>query len=529
MMKQTVKIICTLVILASFTLPAAPKTFSTDDMALYRPLMVDDFDPLVEKIYVTVHIKEIRALDTIDIVADPDFYVRVSINDKEFVSDVWRNTKYLENLNWSVSSEVPKTDEFVDISIALWDKNVGVDLLCDISPEYGILTQKYTAELTYSIATGIWWGDDCTGGTLYNWYGDVSGYGRLNGCDDNSIYQEDRDCELWFDITQNDYDGDGIPYWAETTIYHTDPTIDDRGRDDDEDGVPIEWEHKFGLLYFEWGHNPGYYTVFDPFTWEDHEEFDHDNDGLTNVEEYKTWQWGSDPFRRDLFLEIDQMEKGPAGQGSTVPPESFDIIRDAFARQNIVWHTDDGRLGGGEMVPFKEAPLSNDDLAHYYWNYFMHQDANNWRRGVFHWALIGYNHSWAKGFAFGSRISGVVAIDCFFLSTKFHDARVKSLPIIDSLIRKTFDSEKQRASIYAGSIMHETGHVLNIRCPGVDNQNTYWPWQPGFWQYASYKSCMNYRYVLRGLNDYSNGCNGKNDHDDWGTLDLTYFNPRTQW
>ncbi len=52
-----------------------------------------------------------------------------------------------------------------------------------------------------------------------------------------------------FDITQNDFDGDNIPYWTEVNRYHTDPTVNDTGRDDDGDGVPIEWEFKWGTIY----------------------------------------------------------------------------------------------------------------------------------------------------------------------------------------------------------------------------------------------------------------------------------------
>src|SRR4030043_423345 len=133
--------------------------------------------------------------------------------------------KYVEEPNWSATADVPKTDEFVNISIELWDKNNNVDILCDISPDEGNLTQVRTAELTYSIATGIWWGDDELD--------DPSGYGRLNGCDENSVYPEERDCELWFSIAQNDFDGDGFPYWMETNMYNTSPLIDNRGDDAD--------------------------------------------------------------------------------------------------------------------------------------------------------------------------------------------------------------------------------------------------------------------------------------------------------
>ncbi len=50
--------------------------------------------------------------------------------------------------------------------------------------------------------TGHWTGDDALQ--------DISGYGRLNGCDDGTIYKKDRDCELWFSITQNDFEQDSI-------------------------------------------------------------------------------------------------------------------------------------------------------------------------------------------------------------------------------------------------------------------------------------------------------------------------------
>jgi hypothetical protein len=177
--------------------------FQTKKQVSSVTIFSEDFDPLVDNITVTVTIDEIRALQTIDLFSDADLYVKVNINDNEFISDVWTDMTYVENPNWSASCDVPKDTEFVNVTIALWDKNNVRDRLCDISPDVGNFTQARTAELTYSIATGVWWGDDCLG--------DPSGYGRLNGCDDNSIYQQDRDCELWFDISQNDFDGDGLP------------------------------------------------------------------------------------------------------------------------------------------------------------------------------------------------------------------------------------------------------------------------------------------------------------------------------
>lgn len=520
MIKNSIKIVCTLVVLASMVLPSSALIQSEKYVPVIKPLFMDDFDPLVDNITVTVTVHEIRALKIIDLLSDPDFYVKVTINDREFISDVWENMLYVTNPNWSVSYEVPKDNEFVDITIALWDKNTKTDRLCDISTDFGNLTQARTAELTYSIAAGVWWGDDSLG--------DLSGYGRLSGCDDNSIYEEDRDCELWFDISQNDFDGDGFPYWLETNIYNTSPLVDNRGEDADQDGIPIEWEYTFGLTYSEWGHNEGYYMVYDPFEWKNYTYIDEDDDGLNNIEEYKTWQWGSDPFRQDIFVEIDQMDKGPDGQGSVAPVGAYDLIRDSHAKQNIVWHVDDSRLGGGEFIPFKDT-IGENDLNSWYWSYFMHQNANNWRRGVFHWGIIGYNSSWAVGFTFSSRIGSLSAVDCFYLSSQYLETLPKRIPIIDSLVRKTFNREEQRAVIYAGVIMHETGHSLGLNGPGVDNQDGKWPWEINFWRYGPYKSVMNYRYTYSDLVDYSDGSRGKNDYDDWANIDLTNFNPRIHW
>jgi len=170
--KKNLKLICTFVVLVIMVLPTSAiakqkqlVTFTTQSKETYNsqinrnviiPLNCTDFDPLDDNIIVTVTIKEIRALKTIDILSNPDFYVKITINDKEFISDIWQNMMYVENPNWSASYEVPKDNEFVNVTIALWDKNNGMDRLCDISPDSGNFTQARIADLTYSIATGIW-------------------------------------------------------------------------------------------------------------------------------------------------------------------------------------------------------------------------------------------------------------------------------------------------------------------------------------------------------------------------------------
>jgi len=474
----------------------------------------EDLDPTVD-VTVTVEIQAIRSLEKmdiknheieyIDLFGKPDFYVKVFINDRVFKSPIWRNTRYVYDPEWSVSVDVPDDQEFVNITIQLWDWDLGRDKLCDISENIweDSIRNCYDVDLLYSIKTGHWYGDDFS--NLYSSIADLSGYGRLNGCDDGSIYQHDRDCEVWFTIYQNDYDGDKIPYWTEANVFHTDPAVDNTGEDADEDGVPIEWEWKWGH-YFYWQSYEGmpvHGWLYDPFVWEDHATLDPDGDALTNVEEYLTSQWGSDPFRKDLFIEMDQMEASPSGQQCVLPEGSKELLRTAHDRQNVVYHLDDGTWEdtASEMIPFDETTTGRE-LELLCWNYFLHGDPNNWRQGVFHYALVVYDAGFS-GFVFDSGSQQI--------STSWVDKNI--IPFI----------LEGRDAAYASVFMHETGHTLgfNYRIPGHD-KNSYYPWQLGFWKNGNYKSCMNYRYTYR-LVDYSNGSHGKNDYDDWDTMDFYNF------
>ncbi|MCX6661885.1 MAG: C2 domain-containing protein [Euryarchaeota archaeon] len=460
-----------------------------------------DIDPLVD-LEVTVTIKEIRALHKIDDIGRSDFFVVVYINGEKFKSKVWWNQNYIKE-PWSAILNVPDDQENVSIKIQLWDWNLGLSRICDISDNSATLLSNYDIDLVYNLKTAHWTGDD------YNYpymsWADLSGYGRLNGCDDNSIYQDERDCLIVFDITQNDFDGDTIPYWTEVNRYHTDPQVNDTGRDDDGDGVPIEWEFRWGTFIdydyheqtwrFEW--------IYDPFVWEDHSNLDPDNDGLNNVEEYLTSQWGSDPFIRDIFVELDQMEAGPNGEQASVFPElGKELLRDAFDKYNIYLHLDDGSMGGGESIPFdNETP--REELVTLYQNYFIHGDSNNWRKGVFHYGLLVYDATYA-GYVFGvdDNYWGAYQISSNRVDKRSHGAG--------------------KAIGYASVYMHELGHTLDIRIPGGHDENSGFPWNINWWKWRPYKSCMNYGYTYL-LVDYSDGSRGRNDHDDWGTLDLPGF------
>ncbi len=471
-----------------------------------------DYDPLVDEIEVTVEILKIRslerfdrqipAIEKIDWFSDPDFYVKVFINDVEFISDVWHNTKYVYDPQWSASLVVPDNEEFVDIKIQLWDWNPGLDRLCDISSIYDdVGSDSYDVELTYSIKSGNWFGDDSSG--LMPWAGDISGYGRLNGCDDRSFYQRDRDCELWFNIYQTDPDGDGIPYWTEVNVYGTDPEVDNTGEDFDEDGIPIEWEHKWGhyISYDWWDEEYEYEWVYDPFVADDHASLDPDNDGLDNLEEYLVSSYGSDPFRDDVFVELDYMEESPGGLQSLLPDGSKELIRTAFNRQNIVFHLDDGCMGGTDIIPFEEM-VDRQRLQTFYYDYFLHGDENNWRRGVFHYGVIVYVADF-HGYVF--------LPDAWQISSK-ELTENKTIP----------KTQSKKDIVFASAYMHELGHTFAFDPIGGHDRDSAYPWQLGWWKWRPYRSCMNYGYMYKMV-DYSDGSRGKNDFDDWERIDLTAF------
>ncbi len=479
----------------------------------------EDLDPLVD-LAVTVEIKQIRSLektdrglkpiDKIDLNSNPDFYVKVFINEEEYRSPTWQDTLYVYDPQWSATANVPDDIEWVNVTIQLWDEGSTGDRLCDISDNYGSFDETYDVDLQYSLKTGHWTGDDWLKGF---WGGaDPSGYGRLNGCDDNSYYQNDRDCEMIFDIYQNDFDGDGIPYWTEVYAFGTDPTIDNTGEDYDNDGVPIEWEWKWGYTQtidwenFTWVHD----WKYDPWLWEDHATLDDDEDGIQNIEEYLLATWGSDPFRKDLFVELDQMEAGPNGEAASILPDGAkELLYTAYNKHNLVYHLDDGTKenSGSDMIPFDSETTmdwfsSESELDAIYTDYFLHGDPDNWRRGVFHYGVVVYQCTVANGNAFGT--------NRYQISSNGLNEKAKSLPWLD------------RDIVYASAYMHECGHTLNIENPGVDDQRSKFPWQMNWWKWRPYQSVMNYGYMYLMV-DYSDGSRGKNDFDDWNTMDLKGF------
>jgi len=274
------------------------------------------------------------------------------------------------------------------------------------------------------------------------------------------------------------------------------------GSDSDNDLIPDWWEKKY---------------KYNPLVWDDHANLDPDNDGLNNIEECFTDQWGSSPNYKDIFLEIDWIETAAPGNSANRPPKDYmnDMIK-VFAEHDIALHMDDGSLGGGEKIPYVPS-FSLADMRDLYWEYFLNNDLNNPRKGVFHYCLISDfgPKPGGPGFAF----MGWDNVDSFSISAqRIYENR--PLPLVT----------KDR--IVIGVIIHELGHTLGLFPDdhgGNDNTLASDLFRLQWLKYRNYKSCMNYCYTYRIL-DYSDGSHGRNDFDDWGNLDFYFFkNSHFEW
>ena len=454
-----------------------------------------DIDPLVD-ISITVTITGIRPLETNKDSFNADFFVKIYINNQEYTSPIWYNTKYVNNPNWSATLNVPDDQEFVNVKIELWDWNPKGSTLCDINDGNQLNKDRYDIELLHSIKTGRWTGDD--------YIGDTSGYGRVSGDFKKKTLAQDHTCELWFTISQNDYDNDGLPYWVETNVYGTNPTVDNRGEDIDNDGIPIEWEH-------QWNYNP--------LIWDDHQNIDPDQDSLTNIEEYRTRDMNSDPYRKDVFLELDFMQESPDGISSIVPDEAYELLKNPFHRRNIVFHISTTDYDGGEKIPFDDQ-VTFEDAIQIYNTYFLHNDTSNWKRSVFHYGIIVYQCT-PKGYGFSAddppHIDYFPGTHAFIMSSKQMEKNARQ------------SLTKSLAYFYGSAMMHEMGHNFGLRLGhpfGCDAQLSKKPWQLGYWYYQDYKSIMNYRYTYK-IFDYSDGTHGQRDFNDWAALDFSHFEKTT--
>ena len=356
--------------------------------------------------------------------------------------------------------------------------------------------------VTYDYRNGTWNGDD--------YLKDSDGYGHYNGTN----------YEIWFTLSQTDYDNDDIPYWAEVNILFTNPKIDDSNLDPDGDNCPTSWEYK-------WGYNP--------LIWNNHTFLDPDNDGIQNTEEYQIAEWLSDPFHPEIYIECDWMEQTPYkpfdrswasadGWSHELYPETKEMLMERFNEHGITVHIDDGCMKkGGDLIPFDKGgpgyPMGDEfsqesGVPAAIYDEFFTKD----RKGIFRYVAICYKGGWAHP------QDDRNCYDCIFvpMGKKFYinQAAFSILP-------------RTKRIAQAVSIFHEIGHTCGFSCDYpyyhaleyrkrlTFNHQEEIPIEdhPGF----DYVSAMYYEYYYLRYFDFSNGSHGPHDTNDWANIDLGYF------
>jgi len=306
----------------------------------------------------------------------------------------------------------------------------------------------------------------------------------------------------YFPWSVNQYQNIGSDWKVEETFTKTivngyeDDQIKIPGNDTDNDGIPNWWEEEFN---------------YDPLSWNDHKNLDPDKDGLSNFEECIAYEWGADPFYKDIFLEIDWTESKTEGATNRPSDELVDEIKEKFLERNISLHIDLGTLGGSEIVPYV-TDITVDGLVDLYWDYFIHNDLNNPRKNIFHYGFI-----CDKGPGNGFAVIGWGHLNAFCISADVISASFPRIP---------------REKLITHASIHELGHTMGLVVDdfgGNDNHAAIYPQYSDFWKYRNYKSIMNYRYTYQIL-DFSDGNNGRVDYDDWAGMEFDFFkNTHFEW
>jgi len=418
----------------------------------------------------------------------PSFSYVVTLDGYEFKGiETYRkwDTGYM---NQQIFRNVEEEKEKTEIQFKIVEKQVKRKIFgnkLDVKTEE---TDEF--KVVYDFRTGRWDGDD--------YLKDNDGYGHYDG----------ENYEIWFSLYQTSSDMDTIPFWVEKNILNTDPRVDDSKLDPDKDGIPTEWEWKWG---------------YDPFTWDNHTFLDPDRDGIQNVEEYYIAEWLSDPYHQDIYLEVDYMDQTPKmflnrysydGWKHVLYEESQQMLIERFNEHNISLHIDDGCMGkGGDIIPFykQKGVLSQEVgiVAGFYDNNFTDE-----RKGIFRYLVVASVGGWCHPQDYNH------FYDCMCIP---HNFKFFKNQLGFSVTERT-----ERIGL-AISVLHELGHSLGMHLDhsgGVDNvssRNNY----PKDYPWYDYVSVMNYDYYWLRYFDYSDGSHGKYDTNDWERIDLTAFQKTT--
>ena len=214
------------------------------------------------------------------------------------------------------------------------------------------------------------------------------------------------------------------------------------------------------------------------------ETLDSDGDGIPDVVELNGYDngkgridlraLGADPFRKDVFVEVDIMAGVPyapiptnAGRAGT-----FDLLRSMFAKAPILNPFGDNEIhlciDASGMVPawdFVAFQAQNDlSLKIASFDLLKQSYFTPARHGLFHYAI------WAK--AHIDNWSGESNLDID--GTKVGDGFMIAMA--------DFPQEFQTLKTQAGTFAHELGHDLGQRHGGADDA----PFKPTYWSVMSY-------------------------------------------
>ena len=281
--------------------------------------------------------------------------------------------------------------------------------------------------------------------------------------------------------TKSDTDGDGLSDGAEVNERPTDPVVADTDGDGLDDGAEVR----------EYGTDPTTADI-DADSLADGREVslgtdptseDTDGDGFNDGVEVhdESMLAGSDPTRKDVFLEIDYMA------GTSVPEQELEAVKRAF--ENAPVENPDGTHGINLHVRTGDAPVESDpatSLVDYVSSYYESaRDGSGY--GYYH-ALVVREVPDSGG---GNRVG--------LTSTGIDGMLVEHRP--------------DRVRV-AKTLMHELGHNLGLHPSthrGVDSYDVPPKRYPSVMNYHRLGSCDCHY-------DYSDGTHGPGDFDDWSRI-----------
>jgi hypothetical protein len=326
-----------------------------------------------------------------------------------------------------------------------------------------------------------------------NWWGSSFGPSILPYTHSDRVSNNNYLCHYrkW---NQQPYDTPKITYQESRVLepspfYSTERVHHFQGVDLDNDKVPDWWEKK-------WGYTP---TVY-----QNHANMDEDQDGLNNIEECYTDKWGSSPYHKDIFLEIDWMETNTIYSSNKPSAHLLEKLVNTFKKHGINLHIDDGRLGQGGQIP-KQNSSSFSNMIDIYWNNFLNNELKNPKKGIFHYVII--------------------CDVCADISYPFFGWDHFDSIAISAELAKEISPQYSRQMIIVGGILHQLGSSLGLlveKHQGNDNLQASIVGSIDWFIYRSYKSSMNYLYKYRILS-FSDGNNGYGDFNDWENLNFSFF------